>query len=78
VSTYGWEIIFDILIIIAGLLLFAFLIGNMQVRAFYLIATQSVEFCEFDCIGDCCGKARMLGCIYGRSEGLGFRVERGV
>ncbi|KAG0558680.1 hypothetical protein KC19_10G046300 [Ceratodon purpureus] len=30
VSTYGWEIIFDILIIIAGLLLFAFLIGNMQ------------------------------------------------
>jgi hypothetical protein len=33
VSTYEWEIIFDILIIIAGLLLFAFLIGNMQVRS---------------------------------------------
>ncbi|KAG0609672.1 hypothetical protein M758_7G005300 [Ceratodon purpureus] len=30
VSSFEWEIIFDILIIIAGLLLFAFLIGNMQ------------------------------------------------
>ena len=31
VSTFVWEIIFTILIIIIGLLLFAFLIGNMQV-----------------------------------------------
>lgn len=36
VSNYEWEIIFDILIIIAGLLLFAFLIGNMQVRTMML------------------------------------------
>jgi cyclic nucleotide gated channel len=31
VSTYIWEIVFTICIIISGLLLFAFLIGNMQV-----------------------------------------------
>jgi cyclic nucleotide gated channel len=31
VSTYIWEIVFTICIIILGLLLFAFLIGNMQV-----------------------------------------------
>lgn len=31
VSTYFWEIIFALAIIIAGLLLFALLIGNMQV-----------------------------------------------
>jgi len=30
VSTFAWEIIFDIILIILGLLLFAFLIGNMQ------------------------------------------------
>jgi cyclic nucleotide gated channel len=33
VSTYFWEILFTIFIIILGLLLFALLIGNMQVGA---------------------------------------------
>jgi len=32
-STYVWENCFAILIAIAGLVLFAFLIGNMQVRS---------------------------------------------
>jgi cyclic nucleotide gated channel len=40
VSTYIWEIIFTICIIILGLLLFAFLIGNMQVSYISLLCAS--------------------------------------
>jgi cyclic nucleotide gated channel len=35
VSTYFWEILFTIFIIVLGLLLFALLIGNMQVGGYF-------------------------------------------